>query len=143
MKPNKYYILFLLSFFSFISSYSQNNPPSITKLSFGEITINDSVYIKDVVIEQNKIRKRKKSPSKHLKSKYSHTPLSIYENIPWDCDTLIIGTGMSGKLPITPNLKREAKKRGVKLIMLKTPKAIEYYSKHYSNRTNAIFHTTC
>ncbi len=49
----------------------------------------------------------------------SHT-LSIAENIPWDCETLIIGIGESGALPVLDEVKTEAGKRGVNLVIMKT-----------------------
>ncbi len=119
------------------------DPPKIKNLKFGSITINGTVYEKDVVIEKGVVRKRKKGPSKPLRDKYGHTPLTPLENIPWDCDTLVIGIGMSGRLPVVKDFKKEAKKRAVTLILLETPKAVNYFVKNYSARTNAIFHITC
>ncbi len=62
-----------------------------------------------------RVDKRKKKLSKHLKEKYGYTPLFLAENIPWDCKTLIIGTGESGALPVLDEVKMEAEKRGVDL----------------------------
>ena len=117
--------------------------PKIKNLKFGSITINGVVYDKDVVIEKGAVRQRKKGPSKHLRSKYGHTPLTPQENIPWNCDTLVVGIGMSSRLPVIPAFKKKAKSKGVTLILLQTPKAVKYFTKHYGPKTNAIFHITC
>jgi len=61
------------------------------------------------VIEGATIRKRNKKPSKELRAAYGHTPLSSMEDIPWNCRKLIVGTGMHAALPVTEELKRDAK----------------------------------
>ena len=50
---------------------------------------------------------------------------------------------MHGALPVVEEFAKEAERRGVKLIVLKTPKAVEYYLEHYGPDINAIFHLTC
>ncbi len=117
--------------------------PVIKDLKFGSITINEIVYEDDVVIKSGVVSKRKKSASKHLREKYGHTPITPAENIPWDCDTLIVGIGMSSQLPVTDDFKKEAKSKKVVLILLETPDAVAYFTKHYYSRMNAVFHITC
>lgn len=126
-----------------ITVSGKNKPPKIENLKFGSITVNDVVWEKDVVIEKGVVRQRKKGPSKPFRAKYGHTPLTPEEKIPWKCDTLVIGIGMSSRLPVTDEFKAEAKKRGVVLILKQTPKAVEYFTKNYGPKTNAIFHITC
>jgi hypothetical protein len=111
------------------------------KLSFGSIRIDGVTYEKDVVIDRGEIRKRKKTPSKKYRDEFGHTPLSIEEKIPWKCRRLVIGTG-GGALPIMPEVKREAKRRKIKLLILPTAEAIEVLKKD-SDNTNAILHLTC
>jgi len=53
----------------------------------------------------------------------------------------VIGTGMGG-LPVMDEVKVEAKRRGIKLLILPTSRAIEVL-KHESAETNAILHVTC
>jgi hypothetical protein len=119
-------------------------PPEITYTKFGEITVNGKTYKKDIVIEDGQVRKRKKGKSKDQKSKYGHTPLTPLEKtIPWDCKTLVIGTGMYGRLPVVDEFKEEARKRGVKTVILKTKEAVKYYLDNFSPDMNAIFHITC
>ncbi len=129
---------------SWSSRITENtNPPVIKNLKFGSITINGTTYEKDVVIEKGVIRQRKKGPSKPLRGKYGHTPLTSTEKIPWNCDTLVIGIGMSSRLPVVDEFKKKAKSKGVVLILLETPKAVKYFTKNYGPKTNAIFHITC
>jgi hypothetical protein len=117
--------------------------PEIVYEKFGEIAVDGEVYKKDIVIEDGKVRKRKKGPSRDQKAKYGHTPLTEKEAIPWDCKTLVIGTGMYGRLPVVPAFKEEARKRGVKLVILKMKEAVEYFVENYGPDVNAIFHITC
>jgi hypothetical protein len=119
-------------------------PPDIVYVKFGEIKVDGKTYKKDIVIENGKVHKRKKGKSKAQKSRYGHTPLTPLEKrIPWNGKTLVIGTGKSGRLPVTDEFKAEAKKRGVTLIILKTPEAVKYYLDHFGPDINAIFHITC
>lgn len=53
--------------------------------SFGSIGIDGITYEYDVVIDEGKVRKRKKKPSKESREDFGHTPLSIEEKIPWKC----------------------------------------------------------
>ena len=115
----------------------------IEKFSFGSIQIDGETYEHDVVIDQGEIKKRKKKPSKKFRDKFGHTPLSIEEKIPWKCRQLIIGNGFDGALPVMDAVKRKAEKRGVELIILPTPKALERLNKESTDDTNAILHVTC
>jgi hypothetical protein len=111
------------------------------KFSFGSIRIDGVTYEHDVVIDGGDIRKRKKKRSKKFRDEFGHTPVSVEEKIPWRCRRLIIGTGTGG-LPVMDDVKREAKRRKVELVILPTTDAIETLKKH-PNETNAILHVTC
>ncbi len=109
--------------------------------SFGSIRIDGVTYEHDVVIDHGRVRKRKKKASKKFPEEFGHTPLSSEENIPWDCRSLVIGTG-EGALPVMDEVRREAERRKVKLSILSTAKAIEKLKRH-PRGTNAILHVTC
>ena len=100
-------------------------------------------YEHDVVIERGEVRKRNKKPSKELRGTYGHTPLSSKEEIPWKCRRLFVGTGMHAALPVTDELKRNAKHRKVELIILPTAQAIKALKKEDLDRNSAILHVTC
>lgn len=110
--------------------------------AFGSIRIDNVTYDHDVVIERGNIRKRKKKPSKQFRDDFGHTPLSIKEAIPWNCHRLVIGTGAYGRLPVMEDVKREAQRRKIDLIIRSTPQAIEALEKNRED-TNAILHITC
>lgn len=109
--------------------------------SFGSLRIDGETYQHDVIIDQGKVRKRKKRPSKPFREAFGHTPLSIMEDIPWNCSRLVIGTG-SGALPVMDDVKREAKRRHVELVILPTAEAIAKLEEH-PRGANAILHLTC
>lgn len=109
--------------------------------SFGSIRIDGVTYNHHVVIDRDHVRKRRKKPSKEFREALGHTPLSIKEAIPWNCQTLVIGTG-TGNLPVMDEVKREAKRRRIKLLILPTPEAIAELKEH-PDRANAVLHVTC
>ena len=110
--------------------------------TFGSIQIDGKSYEHDVLIDGGKIHKRKKKPSKAFRDAFGHTPLSIAEDIPWNCRRLVVGTGAHGALPVMEDVKREAQARNVELLVLPTVQAIETLAKR-SKDTNAILHVTC
>lgn len=110
--------------------------------SFGSIQIDGTVYEHDVIIDRGEIRKRKKKPSKRFQEQFGHTPLSIEEEIPWNCRRLLVGSGTYGRLPVMREVEREAKRHKIKLLVLPTKEAIEVL-KGEPKETNAILHVTC
>ncbi len=112
------------------------------KYSFGSVQIDGREYDKDVIVDRGAIRNRNKKASKGLKEQFGHTPLSLREDIPWNCQWLLIGTGMQGRLPVMEEVRTEAGKRGVALTICTTPEAIEIL-KTEPAETNAILHLTC
>jgi len=110
--------------------------------SFGSIQIDGTTHENDVLIDRGEICKRKKKPSKQFRDEFGHTPLSLEETIPWKCRQLVIGTGAYGKLPVMEQVKREAQRRKIDLLVLPTIEAIEAL-KQNSKGTNAILHVTC
>jgi hypothetical protein len=110
--------------------------------SFGSIRIDGESYDYDVVIDRGEIRKRKKKASKSFREEFGHTPLSVEEPIPWKCKRLVIGTGANGAMPVMKEVREEAERRKVELVVLPTEKAIEFLKQHPQD-TNAILHITC
>jgi hypothetical protein len=90
------------------------------KFSFGTLQIDGITYEQDVVIDRGEVRKRKKTPSRRYRDKFGHTPLSTGEKIPWKCDRLVIGTGANGRLPVMKEVKLEAERRHVELVIVPT-----------------------
>src|SRR5437867_2013099 len=109
--------------------------------SFGSIRIDGMTHEHDVVIDRGEISKRKKKPSKKFRDSFGHTPLSMEEEIPWKCQRLVVGTGAYGRLPVMEEVKREAERRKVELLIAPTSRAIQLIEKDPA--ANAILHVTC
>jgi hypothetical protein len=113
-----------------------------TGYSFGSVRVDGVTYDHDLIIDRGKIRKRKKAASRKFRDAYGHTPLSAAEDIPWRCRRLVIGTGADGALPVMTQVRDEARRRKVDLVVLPTAQAIGMLSKA-STDTNAVLHLTC
>jgi hypothetical protein len=116
---------------------------NIQEFSFGSIRIDGTVYEDDVVIDSGVIRKRDKRSSRKFRGEYGHTPLSVEEDIPWNCSRLVIGTGVDGKLPVLPEVRREAERRKIELLVAPTARAIEELQQGRPGSTNAVLHIPC
>jgi hypothetical protein len=93
------------------------------------------------VINRGKVRKRSKKESRKYRDAFGHTPLSVEEEIPWKCRRLVIGTG-TGALPVMDEVKREARRRNIELLIVPTARAIQLLQQEPES-TNAILHLTC
>ena len=91
---------------------------------FGSMQIDGTAYEHDVVIDRGQVRRRKKKPSKQFRAEFGHTPLSIEEKILWKCRRLVIDTGTGG-LPVMKEVKREAQRRKIELLILPMKEAIK------------------
>jgi hypothetical protein len=114
----------------------------IEGFSFGSIQIDGETRDYDVVIDRGEVRKRKKKASKSFREEFGHTPLSVEEPIPWKCKRLVIGTGANGAMPVMKEVREEAERRKVELLVMPTEKAIEFLNQHPQS-TNAVLHITC
>jgi hypothetical protein len=66
----------------------------------------------------------------------------VAEDIPWRCRRLVIGTGADGALPVMREVRDEARRREVDLVVLPTTEAIGALAEAAAD-TNAILHLTC
>jgi len=112
------------------------------KLKFGSVEIDGVTYEHDVIIDCGRIRKRKKKPSKTFREQFGHTPVSVEEEIPWKCQTLMVGTGNYGSLPVMDEVKLEARRQKINLLIVPTKEAIQTLARK-PQHTNAILHVTC
>ena len=113
-----------------------------TGYSFGSLRVDGVTYDHDLVVDRGKIRKRKKAASRKFRGAYGHTPLSAAEDIPWRCGRLVVGTGADGALPVMQDVRDEARRRKIDLVLLPTAEAIGALAKAGAD-TNAVLHLTC
>jgi hypothetical protein len=114
-----------------------------TLIAFGVLEIDGQRYDHDVVVEGGVIRKRRKGPSKVHRERYGHTPLSIDEDIPWSAPLLIIGTGVSGQLPVAAEVYEQAARQGVEVVAEPTAAACHRLGSLDKGSYAAILHVTC
>ena len=114
----------------------------LDQYEFGAIRIDGVTLTNDVVIDRGDVRKRKNKASKPFRDRFGHTPLSVEENIPWECRRLVVGTGAEGALPVMKEVEREAERRGVELLAMPTPEAVALLNRP-AKRVNAVLHLTC
>lgn len=115
----------------------------IEYLGFGAILIDGVRYDRDVLIDGGRVRPRTKKASRHRRSEFGHTPLTAAEDLPWRGERLVVGTGYSGRLPITVEVEDEARRRGVELICLPTAEACALLRDVEPDRVFAVLHLTC
>ena len=116
--------------------------PRISHYKFGTIRIDGVTYDRDVLIDRGAVRRRHKKASKEFREAFGHTPLSLREDIPWECERLVVGTGALGALPVMVEVEMEAARRGVQLVTMPTLEAIDYLRRE-GEQSNAILHLTC
>jgi hypothetical protein len=112
------------------------------RFHFGSVKIDGINFQHDVIIDRGKVCKRKKKPSKKFRRQFGHTPVSVEEKVPWKCRRLVIGTGRHGSLPVMEEVKGEAHRRKIELVILPTDEAIDTFARN-PDATNAILHVTC
>lgn len=110
---------------------------------FGHIVVDGTTYDHDIVIENGVVRARDKTPSRKLKNRFGHTPLTTEEDIPWSGRRLIIGSGYSGRLPVLDELGQQAASKGVSLDVMPTSEACAVISALEADEVTAILHVTC
>jgi len=109
------------------------------KCKLGCLKIDGEKHTKDVILDRGELRRRGKKPSREFREQFGHTPVSLLEEIPWECKRLVIGTGMFGRLPVMDEVKAEAERRGVVLKVCPTPEAVQLLKDNPAD-TNAILH---
>ena len=112
-------------------------------IGFGEIEIEGKRYAYDLVIDAGEIGRRKKKGSKAFRKDYGHTPLSLEERVPWGGSRLIVGTGLYGSLPLTPEVEAEAERRGVELVAVPSEGACRLLEELEAGDVYAVLHVTC
>lgn len=110
---------------------------------FGRIVVNGIRYDHDVVVEAGRVRARDKGPSRRLKGRFGHTPLSRDEAMPSSAPRLVVGTGFSGMLPVLPEVTADAARRGVTVTAVPTAEACDLLRSLDPSEADAILHVTC
>jgi len=117
---------------------------------FGWIEVDFERFEEDIVMNSDgRIILRPKHLSSGKKKIYGHTPFTLDElryiiAELGDPEILIIGTGQYGAMPVEKEVEDYLSSKGIKLIIEKTPKAIEIYKSYLGEKkVIAVFHLTC
>ena len=110
----------------------------IERTSFGSITVNGKTFPHDIWLFANgEIKRRDRN--------HRFTLDEFFELLEGDPETVIVGTGQAGCVEVEESVLEEAKKRGIELVNLETPRAISAYNEAVKSgkRVAAAFHVTC
>jgi hypothetical protein len=69
--------------------------------------------------------------------------VTVDEELPWGGSRLIVGTGIYGSLPITPKVFKEAGRRGMDVIAIRTEDACRQIAGVGRREIHAVLHVTC
>ena len=112
--------------------------------SFGAITIDGKTYEHDVVVRlSGEVVKRRKKLSKkdfgtsHMLSK--DEAKFVFEK---GCEQLIVGSGQMGNVQLSPEADAYFAKKGCKVLLRPTPKAIRLFNRSTAKKIG-LFHVTC
>ncbi len=112
---------------------------------FGSVTVNGERY-KDIMVVDGEVVPRDLDM---LHDSYGTGHViapqevdRLFENA---VDCVVVGTGQSGVLKVTEDLKEAARASGTKLITAKTPEAIMKFNElaKEGKEVNALIHVTC
>jgi len=110
----------------------------IQKYKFGNLTINNKTYTKDLIIFPNKIKENWQRKQGHflqiqdLKEVFQAKPKK-----------LIIGTGSSGMMEIHSNIHQKSAELNIKLLTAHSSRACEIYNKEKEYNKIMAIHLTC
>ncbi len=116
----------------------------IERTTFGSITVDGKTYEHDVIIRiSGEVVKRKKQLSKkyygtsHVLSK--DEAKFVFEK---GCEQLILGSGQMGNVHLSPEAQAYFAKKGCKVLLQPTPKAIQMFNRSQARKVG-LFHVTC
>lgn len=115
---------------------------------FGYVVIDGQRYERDVVVCGTRVFERPKYLSKRYGARFDHTPLSkeeveaILAMCP-DAELVIVGTGQYGALPVPSDSLETMRAKGVKVVVAKTPDALEKLRESWGGKVLAVLHVTC
>ncbi|UCD48819.1 MAG: Mth938-like domain-containing protein [Phycisphaerales bacterium] len=118
--------------------------PAITDTSFGTITVGSDLIEHDIVIRlSGQVKKRRKKLSKAVYGT-SHTisldeARHVYEE---GAQRLIVGAGQQGMVELSDEATTYFEKKGCKVDLWPTPKAIERWNEA-QGAVIGLFHITC
>jgi glucokinase len=118
--------------------------PEISRIGFGEITVDKKTYSCDVYISVGgKVKKRDEALARDVYGS-AHTigPRELEKVCKGGPEVLFIGAGKSGKVELTEDARRFLAQRSIKCEIQPTVKAVESYNRSKLRKATLI-HVTC
>ena len=118
--------------------------PEINRFTFGEITVDEKSYNRDITISVGgKVKKRDEDAAKELHGS-AHTvgPKELEKICRGGPEMLFIGAGKSNCVELTDDARRFLAQRSIQFEILPTAKAVESYNRS-KLRKAALMHVTC
>lgn len=115
-------------------------PPKVENYSFGSIRIDGRSYSSDVIIYPDKITDWWRKQGHLLQTADIETVLTR------NPDTLVVGTGYSGMMQVSPEVEKICVEREIGLIIRRTTEAWQIYNRlslEEKQTVIAAFHLTC
>jgi len=114
----------------------------IESYEFGEIVINGKRHTNDVIIFPNKVLDNWWRKEGH---RLQVEDLSEVLNAGLQTEVLVVGTGNSGLMEVSDEVKEVLKSKGIMLIFENTKKAWHTFNKLLKSGQNVVaaFHLTC
>jgi len=118
--------------------------PEITRIGFGEITIDQKTYGHDVYISVGGKVKRRDEEIARAQYGSAHTvgPKELEKVCKGGPAVLFLGAGKSGKLVLTDDGRRYLAQRSIQCEIQPTAKAVDAYNRS-KLRKAALIHVTC
>lgn len=111
----------------------------IESYSFGHITIDGREYRSDVIVYRDRV-----DGSWWRKQGHRLQVEDIPEVLRRQPDVLVVGTGDSGRMKVDDEVREEAKRRGIALMVSDTHRAVEAYNELAPEKhVVAALHLTC
>lgn len=111
----------------------------INSYRFGNITIDNQNFIKDLIIFPDHITSNWRRKTGHFL-----TEDDITKTIDYKPEVLIIGTGASGLMKVDDKLKEKLKSLEIEFVIKKTAEAVLEYNKVYKDKkVVCVMHLTC
>ncbi|MDI6641723.1 MAG: Mth938-like domain-containing protein [Elusimicrobiota bacterium] len=112
----------------------------IKSYNFGEIVINGKTYTSDVIVYPDRIR----SDWWRIESHRLQTE-DITEVINFRPEVIVVGTGASGLMRVTEELKSKLKEKNIQLFALPTADAVKKFNALLEENRKVVgcFHLTC
>ncbi|MFW6163838.1 MAG: Mth938-like domain-containing protein [Planctomycetota bacterium] len=114
-------------------------PPTIDSYEFGKLVLGGETHTNDLILLPDRVFANWWRDEGH-----SLSPADLELVFHTQPDLLIVGTGAQGRMDVPALTRSAVEKRGIELVVQRTPDAVETYNRlHDERRLAAALHLTC